>query len=279
VTAVPLSLAELLPSWQIALKAKNRSSNTLEQYSDGIRLFVRWWDSTGAPDAAATDQLTKVNVQAFMSHLFANGAQATTVRARYIALKQFSAWLVKEGETAADALVGLTPPTVDVKITDPLTEAELRDLISVCQGKTFRDGRDEAIVRLMAETGMRAGECMSLSVADVDTLHGRARVVRGKGGKGRVVPFGPHTAAAVDRYIRARRTHKLAGMQQLWLGDRSKTFSYTSLWRTLTDRGSRPRGYLRLTLQPVWHRLGIGRSHPPAGGVTEPPPGFKPPIT
>jgi site-specific recombinase XerD len=34
-------------------------------------------------------------------------------------------------------------------------------------------------------------------------------VRRGKGGKGRVVPFGPQTAKAIDRYIRARRTDKL----------------------------------------------------------------------
>ena len=48
---------------------------------------------------------------------------------------------------------------------------------------------------------MRAGELLALSIADVDLNRGLAEVHRGKGGKGRVVPFGPQTGAALDRYI------------------------------------------------------------------------------
>ncbi len=66
-------------------------------------------------------------------------------------------------------------------------------------------------MRLMAETGMRAGECASLVVADVDTLHGGAVVRAGKGARDRPVPFGPQTAAVLDRYLRARRAHAQAG--------------------------------------------------------------------
>src|SRR3546814_14518368 len=37
-----------------------------------------------------------------------------------------------------------------------------------CGGKEFRDRRDEALVRLMIETGARAGEVVAMAVADVD---------------------------------------------------------------------------------------------------------------
>ena len=45
-------------------------------------------------------------------------------------------------------------------------------------------------MRLMAETGMRAGELTGLLVDDVDLIRGLVTVRRGKGGKGRLAPFG-----------------------------------------------------------------------------------------
>jgi len=49
---------------------------------------------------------------------------------------------------------------------------------------------------MMAETGLRTNALLSLRVSDLDLTHGTAIVRRGKGGKGRIVPFGPQTAAA-----------------------------------------------------------------------------------
>jgi len=51
-----------------------------------------------------------------------------------------------------------------------------------------------------------------------------------------VVPFGPQTSRALDRYLRARRGHRLAGTPALWLGDRGKAFSYDALHKTLGER-------------------------------------------
>jgi integrase/recombinase XerD len=224
-------LADLLPSWLVALRAEHKAPKTIKQYGDGIRLYLRWCDNTGTPA-----ELTKPAVQAFISSLFDNGAEANTVKARYGALKRFAIWLATEGELSGDPLAGMTPPTLDTKVIHPLTDAELKDLVKVCQGNTFRDRRDEAIIRLMAETGLRAGECAALKLSDVDTLHGQATVTRGKGGRGRVVPFSAKTAQAVDRYIRMRRSHKLAGTDDLWLGEKSNTFAYTALYRALVRR-------------------------------------------
>ncbi len=58
----------------------------------------------------------------------------------------------------------------------------------------------------------------------------------GKGGKGRSVPFEAQTARAIDRYLRVRRKHRLADSDDLWLGDRGKTFGYDALHKTLEKR-------------------------------------------
>ncbi len=88
----------------------------------------------------------------------------------------------------------------------------------------------------MAETGMRAGEVIGMTSADVDLPRGLAVVRRGKGGKGRTVPFGPQTGRALDRYMRLRRAHRLAESAPLWLGDRGKGFTYFGLHAALKYR-------------------------------------------
>lgn len=112
-------------------------------------------------------------------------------------------------------------------MVNALTDDELKRLIKACQGKSLQDRRDEAIVRLMAETGMRAGEVLSLQVSDMNLHDGLVTVVRGKGGKGRVAPFGSQTAAALDRYLRTRRSHRLADTGALWVMPAARDLAIT----------------------------------------------------
>jgi integrase len=79
---------------------------------------------------------------------------------------------------------------------------------------------------------------VALAMADVDLVRGLLTVVRGKGGRGRVVPIGPQTVRALDRYLRTRKTHRLADDSALWVGDRGKGFTYYALHKTLTWRAS-----------------------------------------
>jgi site-specific recombinase XerD len=250
-------LAVLLDSWVLTLRAERKAKGTLEAYVGGVRKFLAWCDAKGR--AAVLDRPT---VQAFMADLLDLGHEPATVTSRQLALRRFSAWLADEGEIDHDELVGLKPPKLDTKIVQPLTDGQLRALLKVCEGREFRDVRDTALVRLMVETGARAGEVVAMELADVDLLGGTAVIRRGKGGKGRAVPFGPHTAKALDRYIRARRLHRLASTSALWLGDGGKTFGYEGLHKVLSARarsagidGFKPH-LLRHTFASRW--LGAG---------------------
>lgn len=224
-------LAALLPSWQLALKAERKSPGTIKVYGDGVKKFLRWCADAGRPA-----ELSRAAVQAFLAGLLDEGAEGNTARSRDLALKRFAAWLVDEGELNANPLIGLKPPKADSKVVNALTDEELKRLIKACQGKSLQDRRDESLVRLMAETGMRASEVVGLQVSDVDLQRGLATVRRGKGGKGRVAPFGAQTASAIDRYMRARRTHRLAETGDLWVGGGGKSFGYHGLSKALKDR-------------------------------------------
>lgn len=224
-------LAELLPSWELSLRAERKSPSTVKSYAHGVRALLDWCQANDAPAV-----LNKPTVNAFTASLLEAGREPATVRARQLGIRRFSAWLVDEHEIPEDQLIGLKSPKLDSKVIEPLTEDQLRALLKACQGTELRERRDEAIVRFMLETGTRAGECIALEVPDVDLMAGTAIVRRGKGGKGRVVPFGPQTARAIDRYKRVRSKHRLASSPALWLGDRGKEFSYDALHKALGER-------------------------------------------
>ena len=97
----------------------------------------------------------------------------------------------------------LSPPQPKSKPVPVLTDEELTALMKTCAGKEFRDRRDEAMIRLLLDCGVRVSELCALTVDGVDLDQGMA-LVRGKGSKVRPVYFGARTTRALDRYLRAR---------------------------------------------------------------------------
>jgi len=228
---------QLARSWQLALRAERKSPQTLKTYGDGLRFYLAW---CAERDLAP---FTRSTLNAWTADLLDRGASPATARARQLAVRRFAAWLAEEGEIDTDPFLGVKSPKLDERVIEPLTDEELRALLKACavpKGATaaeaLRHRRDESLIRLMFETGMRAGEVVALEVADVDLTAGTAKVRRGKGGKGRVTPFGPDASLAVDRYLRLRRSHRLADSPALWLGDRGKRFTYDALHKSLKER-------------------------------------------
>lgn len=227
----PPNLDALVDSWELSLRAERKSPQTVKTYGTGVRQYLAWCATTDRP--AVIDRPT---VNGFTAALLEQGREAATVRSRQLAVRRFSEWLTDEGELPADPLLGIKAPKLDAKVVEPLTEDQLRAMLKACTGPDLRERRDEALIRFMVETGARASETAHLVLSDVDLTAGTAIVRRGKGGKGRVVPFGPQTARAIDRYKRRRAGHRLASTQALWLGDRGKGFTYDALYKALTHR-------------------------------------------
>jgi integrase/recombinase XerD len=226
-------LPELLDSWLLHLRAERKSPQTVKVYGDGVRSYLTWCRSNGKPVAVDRRQLRE-----FIDALLSAGAKPATAKSRHLAVRRFSGWLTEEGEQATDPVLGLKAPKLDDPVTEPLSDDQLRALLKACKGPDLRDKRDEAVVRLMFTTGARAGEVVAMQVGDLNlrTDPPTAIIRRGKGGKGRIIPLAVETAAAIDRYMRARKTHRLHLDPALWLGDRGKYFSYDALHKSLCWR-------------------------------------------
>jgi site-specific recombinase XerC len=160
-------LPKLLESWEIILRSENKSPLTITSYLRGVRLCLGWCERNGHPV-----EITRALVQTYTAELITEGKEPNTVRLRQAALRQFGRWLADEGELTTDPLAGLRAPKLATKVIKGLTDEQLRALFKACQGTGFTDRRDHAIARLMAETGLRAGELVALTVADVDLKRG-----------------------------------------------------------------------------------------------------------
>jgi len=233
------NLDVLLPSWLLSMRADRKSAQTIKTYTDGVRFYLAWCAGQGV------EPLSRSSLRAWTTSLMDGGNQPATAVARQLAVRRYAAWLTEEGELPADPFLGIKAPKLDTKVVEPLTDDELRALLTACippkgltSAQVLRYRRDEAMLRFMLETGARAGEVVAIELADLYLPGGTAIIRKGKGGKGRVVPFGPATAQAIDRYLRLRRTHRLAASPTLWLGDRGKGFSYDALHKTLGERAA-----------------------------------------
>lgn len=209
-----LPLPDLIPSWRRALRAANRSPRTIQSYELASDQLVAWLTDNGRP--LAVDGITTDDIRGYLGHVLETRASATA-RQRYASLKQLFAWLTDEGEIDTNPMDRVKAPKVIEQPVPVLSTDELRRLIAACNGKGFTERRDEAMIRLFLDTGMRLGEMRGMKVSDLD-LDLMVAIVHGKGRRFRTVPFGDTTTAALDRYMRVRSRHPLAARPELWLG-------------------------------------------------------------
>lgn len=232
----PVSLLDLLPEWELALRAEDKTTGTIEAYASGARRYLDWCAAT---DAAP---MFRTSLQTWMAHLLKVGNAPGTVLARKQSVKRFSAWLLATGQVPGDPFLGVRGPAQRRPIVLPLSDDELRALIATCTHPVHRPDealhhrRDEAVIRLMLETGIRAGEVVALDLADLDLDIHRITVRRGKGGHLRTIPVGPRTITAIRGYLPERAQHPAASGPRLWLGERGATFGYDGLNQALRRR-------------------------------------------
>ncbi|MGI8564801.1 MAG: tyrosine-type recombinase/integrase [Candidatus Dormibacter sp.] len=109
----------------------------------------------------------------------------------------FLSWCRREGLVGE---VRAQPPKLPRRVVDVLSRQEVDRLED-----TARSERDKVIVRLLADTGIRAGELVSLKEADL-MENNRDRYIRvhGKGAKDRLVPLQPQLYRRLQRLARGR---------------------------------------------------------------------------
>jgi site-specific recombinase XerD len=211
----PDALEALLDDWRISLRARGLSVATISSYRTVAESFAAYLVAVGMPSAVGS--ISREHVEAYLAGMRERGLSPATVAKHYRSLQQLFGWLVEEGEIPASPMARMHPPTVPDQPVPVLDDDALAALLRTCSGNTFENRRDTAIIRLLIDTGMRAGELCGLRVDDVE-FGAQIAFVLGKGNRHRACPFGARTADALRRYLRYRARHPSVGLAALWLG-------------------------------------------------------------
>jgi site-specific recombinase XerC len=198
-------------AFQRHLRHKKRSDLTIKSYRTAFDdlLVVH-----GGQDVA---HLTKTDLEDWQIDAL-DRLSATTVAIRFRSLHAFYNWLVAEDEITVSPMARLSEPKGTDRPPPVLDDDQLGKLLKACDGKRLEDRRDTAIIRLFCEPGSpRVSEMAGIMVDDLDLRRDQVRVT-GKGDKVRDIPFGAKTGVALDRYLRLRKRHRMAGLPNLWLG-------------------------------------------------------------
>jgi integrase/recombinase XerC len=208
-------IAADLDFYTLDMQSRNLSPRTIETYTEAVRQLEAFLVSRGMP--AGTAAIARADVQAFVRDQLSR-YKASSVQTRFGALRAFFSWALREEIVDRSPMDGMRQPSAPEEYRPVPTDDEVTRLLAACSGRTLACRRDEAMVRLLVDTGARRQEVGSLSVDDVSLEQRFVVIRRGKGGKGRVVPFGSKTGIALSRYLRLRKTSPHADSPLLWVG-------------------------------------------------------------
>ncbi|SEE82559.1 Site-specific recombinase XerD [Streptomyces sp. 3213] len=256
-----------LRDWDRSLRSGNYPETTRYNYLLAAAQLGRYLGEY-SPDPEADDaaedptDVSRAHVEAFQAWMIETRSASTALN-KHKALEQFFKWLMlDEGEIDRSPMERVRQPKVPQKLIPVIRGEETTKLLVTCKGREFAQLRDEAIIRLYCNTGARLSEVGNLLLEDVD-MNTESVHFHGKGGKDRRVRFGPRTARAVSRYLRARAQHRAADLPGLWLAERGIRSLAPNGIKIMLKRRGREAGLVTLhahrwrhTFAHEWKRAG-----------------------
>ena len=186
---------------------RGASANTIDAYSRDLTNFATFVNKRGRElESATIDDITN-----FITAMVEEGLAASSRARRLSALKQFFRFLVAEGIRPDDpaSLVGgpkreaALPKTLTVDEVDKLLFAARHKVEEARHGQRAKALRLYCLLEILYATGMRVSELVALPrsalVGDERTL-----IIKGKGGRQRIVPLNPAAQEALSLYRRER---------------------------------------------------------------------------
>ena len=187
---------------EMLLVDRGASANTREAYQRDLVDFGKFQRARGVDPAAVGD----ADIRAYLSDLAARDMEPRTVARRLSTLRQFFQFLASEGIRTDDPTQVLDSPKQGRPLPKVLSEAEVEALLTAARARPGGEGaRLLALVESLYATGMRISELVSLPLAAV-LRDPRFLVVRGKGGKERLVPLGEPARRALEAYLLLRES-------------------------------------------------------------------------
>ncbi|MEL6477766.1 MAG: site-specific tyrosine recombinase XerD [Pseudomonadota bacterium] len=231
--------------------------NTLDAYR---RDLVDFLDHSGTDALQHADRAV---IEAYLAALEGRGLSASTRARRLSALRQFFRFAYSEGLRTDNPAARIGGPRKAKTLPNTLTEDQVSRLLDATEKA---GARMRCLMELLYATGLRVTELVSLPVAAVRG-DPRMILVRGKGGRERMVPLSTPARGAVAAWLAQRDAAEDARNRSPWLfpsrgksGHLTRVAFWMSLKKLAISAGLDPEGLSPHTLRHAFatHLLAHG---------------------
>lgn len=239
-TPLPSPWRDAWDGYEYCMEAAGQSRKSISTRRTSVLRLAK------AYPARDPETLTRRDIERHLTEIRKTLADQT-VFGSFNDLRSFFSWLAQDTKTE-NIMDGMRAKTPEIKDVPVLTVEQIKALLGTCKGDGVIALRDRAVILMMIESGVRRMELTGLGdapgfwMSDVDFKAGSAFVRKGKGGKARLVVFGPATADALRKYIRASRAvrekHWGETDSPLFLSIHGCGMGYGGLGLMLTRRGN-----------------------------------------
>lgn len=225
------------------------AANTLSSYRRDLRRYLAWLAERGIEDLADIDEQV---VTGFLVRLREGDGDhpplsSTSAARTVVAVRGFHRFAVADGLVGHDPAAGVRPPQPAKRLPKALPLSDVEAILEAAGSPgTTLALRDRALLEVLYGTGARISEAVGLDVDDLDIDPGTGQgtvLLRGKGGKQRLVPVGSYALEAVDAYLVRGRPELAAtggtSRGALFLNARGGRLSRQSAWTVLTRAAER----------------------------------------
>jgi integrase/recombinase XerC len=224
---------------------KDVSVNTKRAYEGDIREFLGFLSKNGCSEV---DQKA---IRAFMADRYAS-LQKSSLSRKVSSIKVFFKFLKKKGHITENPAVLIKNPRIEKRLPKFYTVDEMFHFLDTLPEETWINRRNRAIFELIYSTGMRAQEALGLDLADVH-MEGLWAIVKGKGGKERVLPFGEKARNAIDNYLREVRYRRMDTTNALFINRHGNRLSYRGLLKVMKKHQLSASLFKNLALHGIRH--------------------------
>jgi len=218
---------------------RNASPHTVRNYRSDLLQFRDYLAEGRATAAVEVRSVDALRIRGFLSILFERQEKKSSIARKLSAVRAFFKFLKREGVLAENPSTIVSTPKQDKTLPRIMTEEEMNAFLDAVAEATKTGEpamrRDRALLEMLYASGLRVSELVGLDLRSVN--FGDCMVlVRGKGRKERIVPFGSKAKQAIEDYLPVRQRilqeRKKSGQQALFLnvwGERLTTRSVDRL--------------------------------------------------
>ncbi|MEQ8702307.1 MAG: tyrosine-type recombinase/integrase [Phaeodactylibacter sp.] len=206
---------KLTPFFQYLEFEKRFSAHTITAYRKDLMQFQQYLSHTLGIDDMG--EVRHSHIRSFMVSLITEGRKARTVNRKLSTIKAYFRFLLRKGDMKEDPTLKVSAPKLPKRLPGAVRKEALDTLFSKVQ---FPDGyegsRDRLILEILYATGMRRSELIALRVGDFNWAQ-QEILIRGKGGKERLVPVGRSLIHEVEQFLKWRSELPEAAEEQTLL--------------------------------------------------------------